>query len=268
MRIEKEFKASTVDNAIETGLSELGLSKEEVEIEVIKEDGVFSKAIVKISYEVSDDIPEETTQIEENANVEENAASEEAEEKEEVLTEEEIQESIAKAEEFLREFAALSGIECEFKNKVIDNEINIFLIGENVSKFIGWHGETLDAIQTLLNIYVNKGKEKYARIIIDAGHYREERKKILERKAKINARRAYELNRDVPLEPMNSYERKIIHTVLQNNPEVTTRSEGEGKDRHVIISPVAGEMKYGDSSSFRKNGPTKTKSFGGNKRRF
>lgn len=263
MKIEKEFRGQTVEEAIEEGLAELGLTREEISYEVINEGGVFSKAKVMITAEINDENNEETV-VE---TVEVNETVEETEEKE-PLTEDEINEAISLAEGFLSEFAMLSGVKCEFKNKVIDGEINIFLVGENVSKFIGWHGETLDAIQTLLNIYVNKGKEKYARIVIDAGHYREERRKVLERKAKINARRAYELRREVPLEPMNSYERKIIHTCLQNSDEVTTRSEGAGKDRHVIIVPKDVEITYGESSSFKKNGPTKTKSFGGNKRRF
>lgn len=123
--------------------------------------------------------------------------------------------------------------------RVFTNAENVYIDidGEDSGTIIGKRGQTLDAIQYLTSLVVNKGKDGYLRVVIDAEGYREKREKTLERLANRLADKAKKSGRSVRLEPMNPYERKVIHTALQNRPEVTTRSEGEEPYRRVIIEP-------------------------------
>jgi spoIIIJ-associated protein len=121
-----------------------------------------------------------------------------------------------------------------FKNA---ESVYIDIDGEDSGTIIGKRGQTLDAIQYLTSLVVNKEKENYLRVVIDAEGYREKREKTLEKLANRLADKAKKSGRSVRLEPMNPYERKVIHTALQNRPEVTTRSEGEEPYRRVIIEP-------------------------------
>ena len=108
-------------------------------------------------------------------------------------------------------------------------EMNIDLSGEDMGILIGKRGQTLDSLQYLVSLVVNKKSENYVRVKLDTENYRERRKETLETLAK-------RTKRSVSLEPMNPYERRIIHAALQNDKYVTTRSEGEDPFRHVIIS--------------------------------
>ena len=108
--------------------------------------------------------------------------------------------------------------------------------GNDYGYVIGRRGETLDAIQYLTRLVINKGKDNYKRVSINAGNYREKREVTLRELAKKNAARVKKYGRNVCLDPMNPYERRIIHSALQNDKYVMTRSEGENPFRHVVIS--------------------------------
>lgn len=262
--MEKEyiFKASTVDMAIKNGLSDLGLSEEDVEIEVISEGGIFSKATVKITIKEQEEVEvveEIVEEVEETAQV----SSDDREQK--FRINKELRE---KGKEFLKEMARLMGVSITVEGKVREDEINLFIGGEDARAFIGYKGETLDAVQTIVSQYLNKETEDHVRVVVDSDFYRERRKKTLTNLAKKLAKQAYTQRREIALEPMNSYERRIIHSALQNSDEASTRSDGEGKDRHIVIVPKIAVMSYGNSSDFKRKGPAKTKSFGYNKRRF
>ena len=141
------------------------------------------------------------------------------------------------AKTFLTDVAKEMGLNVNvrvFKNA---ESVYIDIDGEDSGTIIGKRGQTLDAIQYLTSLVVNKEKETYLRVVIDAEGYREKREKTLERLANRLADKAKKSGRSVRLEPMNPYERKVIHTALQNRPEVTTRSEGEEPYRRVIIEP-------------------------------
>ena len=114
-------------------------------------------------------------------------------------------------------------------------EMNIDLSGEDMGILIGKRGQTLD-LQYLVSLVVNKKSENYVRVKLDTENYRERRKETLETLAKNIAYKVKRTKRSVSLEPMNPYERRIIHAALQNDKYVTTRSEGEDPFRHVIIS--------------------------------
>lgn len=111
----------------------------------------------------------------------------------------------------------------------------VTLEGEKLGQLIGRRGETLDALQYLTSLQVNKGREGYIRVTLDTENYRAKREDSLRRLAQRMANRAVKTGRRVVLEPMNPYERRVLHTALQNHPAVTTHSEGEEPNRRVVI---------------------------------
>ena len=121
---------------------------------------------------------------------------------------------------------------------VSDSEENLRMVlsGENMSILIGRRGETLDALQYLTSLNVNRGREDYLRVTLDTENYRAKREEALRKLAVRMANRAKKSGRRVALEPMNPNERRILHSALQNDPEVTTHSEGEEPYRRVIIT--------------------------------
>lgn len=117
-----------------------------------------------------------------------------------------------------------------------EKEININMEGKDMGILIGKRGQTLDSLQYLVSLVVNKKKDDYIRVKLDTENYRERRKETLETLAKNIAYKVKRTKRAVSLEPMNPYERRIIHAALQNDKYVVTRSDGEEPFRHVIIS--------------------------------
>ena len=117
-----------------------------------------------------------------------------------------------------------------------EKELSITLEGDDMGILIGKRGQTLDSLQYLVSLIVNKNSDGYLRVKLDTENYREKRKKTLETLAKNIAYKVKRTKRPVSLEPMNPYERRIIHAALQNDKYVTTRSEGEEPFRHVVIA--------------------------------
>ena len=142
-----------------------------------------------------------------------------------------------KAETLLGEVLRGLGLEAEINITREDDTMLISLEGEGLGLLIGRRGSTLDALQYLLAIAVNKGEEERKRVILDAEGYRENRKKSLEELAERMAARVVETNESVSLEPMNPYERRLIHLALSEQPDVETSSEGEEPYRNVVIVP-------------------------------
>ncbi len=141
--------------------------------------------------------------------------------------------------DFLRDVTTKMGvIDPKFDLSKDSQSLLINITGENTSVLIGKRGVTLDAIQTLVNFAANKGIEEYVNIRIDTENYRDARVKSLEKLAKNLALKVKKTKRSATLEPMSSYERRIIHSALQDDKEVETYSEGQGSYRHVIIKYV------------------------------
>lgn len=142
-----------------------------------------------------------------------------------------------KAQAFLKELTHLMGVEVavEVGN---DQDGNVFvqMTGDTLGILIGRRGETLDALQYLTSLRVNRGQEGYTRVTLDTENYRAKREDTLVRLANRMANRAVKTGRRVSLEPMNPYERRIIHSALQPNENVDTHSEGEEPNRHVVIT--------------------------------
>ena len=141
-----------------------------------------------------------------------------------------------RAKEFLERLFAAMKVETEIKAQMEDEEnMNIELSGPDMGILIGKRGQTLDSIQYLTSLYVNKESESYIRVKIDTENYRDRRKETLETLAKNIAYKVKRTRKSVYLEPMNPYERRIIHSALQNDKYVCTKSEGEEPYRKVVV---------------------------------
>lgn len=136
---------------------------------------------------------------------------------------------------FLKEVTEQMGLDIDISAKANDDNVFVNIQGKDSGTIIGKRGQTLDAIQYLTSLVVNKNQENYIRVVVDAENYRSKREKTLEKLANRLADKVVKTKRSVRLEPMNPYERKVIHATLQNNPRVTTRSEGQDPYRRVII---------------------------------
>lgn len=144
----------------------------------------------------------------------------------------------APAVKFVEEIAKNMDLTLTAEAAIKDSTLYINLEGKDVGSLIGKRGQTLDSIQYLASIVQNKDGGKHTRVIINAEKYREKREKTLQQLAKRLSDKCIKSGKSVRLEPMNPYERKVIHSTLQNNPRVTTRSEGVEPNRRVIIELV------------------------------
>ncbi|WP_301962294.1 RNA-binding cell elongation regulator Jag/EloR [uncultured Megasphaera sp.] len=257
-----EATGKTIEDAVRSGLVRLGLMEEEVTIEVLAEPksgflGFGSKpAKVRLTEKARKnapiyDIEEEerkaappaapkaaeaapaedvTAEVPEEP-VEEPAAGE-AEPAEETFT---AEEAAAKAKAFLQDVLRNMGIEVMIEKMIKSDKIILHLHGKNLGILIGKHGQTLDALQYLTNLTTNQGEETRHFIMLDVENYRQRREETLKQLAVRLAGRVKRSGEKVVLEPMNGYERKIIHVALQNEAHVRTESEGQDPYRHVVI---------------------------------
>ena len=146
------------------------------------------------------------------------------------------------AQVFLQELTRLMGVDVSVEVSTDEEgNIRVNMEGDTLGILIGRRGETLDALQYLTSLKVNKGQNEYTRVTLDTEHYRAKREEALVRLANRMANRVQKTGRKVSMEPMNPYERRILHSALQNNEFVTTHSEGEEPNRHVVITPKKAE---------------------------
>lgn len=137
--------------------------------------------------------------------------------------------------DFLKALASKMNLELSIKAYAGEDSLYMDIMGKDSGTIIGKRGQTLDSIQYLTSLVVNKGNEKYIKVIVDAENYRAKREKTLEQLANRLADKVKRSGRSIRLEPMNPYERKVIHATLQKYPGIITRSEGEEPYRRVII---------------------------------
>lgn len=150
--------------------------------------------------------------------------------------EDELSDTAKNARDFLLGLTEKMGVPAEIAVGETAEQLKMVLSGESMSILIGRRGETLDALQYLTSLNVNRGREEYLRVSLDTENYRAKREEALRKLAVRMANRAKKSGRRVALEPMNPNERRILHSALQNDPEVTTHSEGEEPYRRVIIT--------------------------------
>lgn len=207
-----EKTAKTIEDAIESALSELDIKRENARIEVLEEPSKGFFGIIGTK--------EARVRVEEVVEVRDNK-----------------EEAKKTAYDFLRGILNAMDVKAEIRIKETPECLYVDLTGPRMGIIIGRRGQTLDALQYLLALAVNKRRERedYVKIILDTENYRKKREETLVRLANRLAGRVVKSNRKVELEPMNPYERRIIHYTLQNYPGVITYSEGEEPFRKVII---------------------------------
>lgn len=202
MTIEKSAK--TKEEAIALALEELGIDESNATIEVVEEGskgflGIGSKdAVVRVSANVVD--------------------------------------SSKRAEDFLSKIFELTGEEVNVETISEGDTLKVNLSGPDMGIVIGKRGETLDALQHLTSLVVNRGDSDFMKVSLDAENYREKRNEALESLAHKLANKVVRTRRNTTLEPMNAYERRIIHSALQDHESVTTYSVGQGINRKVVIA--------------------------------
>ncbi len=265
-----EFSAKTVQDAITEACTHFIVTSSSLEYEVVEEGssgflGIGSKpAVIKARVKSSDldeaksvfnkeekkeakkENKEIKKEVKENKKEEKKAEKAQSEEKKEPAKAEpkkrEINVNAAevekKAVDFLKDVLSKMEIENDVKAKydAEENCLNIEIAGEDMGVLIGKRGQTLDSLQYLVSLVVNKGTKEYIRVKVDTENYRERRNKTLENLAKNMAFKVKRTRRSVMLEPMNPYERRVIHSALQNDSYVTTHSEGEEPYRKVVIT--------------------------------
>ncbi|MEG0876151.1 MAG: RNA-binding cell elongation regulator Jag/EloR [Oscillospiraceae bacterium] len=206
-----EVTGRTEDDAVNSALRQLNLQRDEVSIEILEraKSGFLgigsSPALVKVSYEIPDE-----------------PKAEDVSEKTKTFL-----------EGLLSRMGTVADIDMSVRE---DGSITVNLVGDGMGAIIGRRGETLDAIQHLTNYAVNRGSENRVHISIDAENYRSKREESLVHLAEKMAEKALKYRRSMALEPMNSYERHVIHTALQNYEGVSTCSTGTEPNRRVVVS--------------------------------
>ncbi|MCR5481766.1 MAG: protein jag [Clostridia bacterium] len=258
---------TSIDEAVELALADLKLTKEDVNIIVLEEPSKgflgFGSKLAKVRVEKKAAEPE-IKQEPKHESHKENFKQKHAEkvhEKKEKAEKPEKQERKPKPEKkaeqrrpaleldtenmvevndhaaltFIKEVTEKMNLNLDIRAKQNDECILIDIQGKDSGTIIGKRGQTLDALQYLTSLVVNKNKEKYMRVVVDAENYRSKRERTLEQLANRLADKVQRTKKSVRLEPMNPYERKVIHATLQNNANINTRSEGEEPYRRVII---------------------------------
>lgn len=275
-----EATGKTIEDAVRSGLVQLGLTRDEVTVEVLSEPksgflGIGSKpAVVRVTAkeeaehvlqrqqedvrkaeeaekqaadaagiaEAEPPCPEEPVSAPSESEIDHPAdgakdsvaaspADEAADQKEDFTAEE----AAAKAREFLQEVLKNMGMQVVIEKMIKPDKIILHLHGKNLGILIGKHGQTLDALQYLTNLTTNQGKETRHFIMLDVENYRHRREETLKQLALRLSGRVKKKGDRVVLEPMNGYERKIIHVALQDADHVRTESEGQDPYRHVVI---------------------------------
>ncbi len=275
-----EATGKTIEDAVRSGLVQLGLTRDEVTVEVLSEPksgflGIGSKpAVVRVTAKEEaehvlqrqqEDVrkaeeaekqaadaagiavaeppcPEEPVSAPAESETDHPAddakdsaaaspADEAADQKEDFTAEE----AAAKAREFLQEVLKNMGMQVMIEKMIKPDKIILHLHGKNLGILIGKHGQTLDALQYLTNLTTNQGKETRHFIMLDVENYRHRREETLKQLALRLSGRIKKKGDRVVLEPMNGYERKIIHVALQDAEHVRTESEGQDPYRHVVI---------------------------------
>lgn len=208
-----EFTAKTVEEAVEQGLKELGITKDQAEIKVIEEPikGLFGK--------IKKDAVVDVTEKEIKSESAESGA---------------VSGGTEAAAEFLREIFGLMQTEASVE---ITGENKISVVSSDSSSVIGYRGEVLDALQVLAGAVANIGNKEYKKVVVDCENYRDRREETLIALAKRLENKATETRRKVILEPMSAFERRIIHTALADSETVKTESDGKEPSRFVVIIP-------------------------------
>ena len=211
-------QAKTTNEAIENGLKKLGVTKKDVDVKVLEEEkksffDILAPRVVKVELTLKGGKKEH---------------------REVKIDEKDLEKALNTTKNFLNNF--INNLEnVQYNTEIKEDTIYVEVTGEKASELIGYRGETLEAFQNIISAIANKDTKERVRIILDILDYKEKRKKSLEILAKKVEKTVIRNGKPFKLEPMNAYERKIIHTALQDSEEVVTNSVGEEPYRRVII---------------------------------
>lgn len=214
-------EGKTTAEAIEKGLKEIGLPKELVDIKVIEENkksffDILAPKVVKVELKEKEAKKLEEFEIE--------------------TTEQELEEAKTKINKFLTEFVEKLNNGTTYQIEIKEKCLYITINGENVGNLIGYRGEALYALENILKVIANQKSENRVIVRLDIEGYKEKRIKTLQELAGKKAKIVEKTGKMITLEPMKAYERKIIHSYLQENPNVETRSIGQEPKRRIVIS--------------------------------
>lgn len=223
-------EGKTTNDAIEKGLKELKVSKDMVNIKVLEEDkkrsfySILAPRVVKVELTVKEnaeknEVSNETRTVREKRSVNKNI--------------EEIENAKNNIEKFLKDFLKEN---YNYEVKIENFDIFVNIDGENINHLIGYRGENINAMQTIISAIANKNSSSKINVFVDIAGYKEKRIKTLEELAEKISRTVIKTGKPISLEPMTAYERKIIHTKLQNNDKVKTFSKGEEPHRRVVVT--------------------------------
>ena len=220
-------EGKTTAEAVENGLKELKVSKNMVDVKVLEEDkkrsfySILSPRVVKVELTVKENVENEPEKTREKRIVATNENMQE------------IEEAKGKIEKLLKD---LFKNDYNYEVKIEDYNLMINIDGENINHLIGYRGETINALQVLATAIANKNVTAKIRVFVDVAGYKEKRIKTLEDLAEKIAKTVIKTGKSITLEPMTAYERKIIHTKLQQNDKVKTFSKGEEPHRRIVVS--------------------------------
>jgi len=224
-----EGKTST--EAIEKGLKELKVSKDKVDITILESEdkrsffSILSPRVVKVKLVLK----EEKAENRKKEDKRKNSVKYD-------IPQEDLEKAKKAVENFLNEFIeTLKEKEIKSEVEIKDSNIFVTLTGENASEFIGYRGEVLNSLQMILSTIANKNQKIKIKLILDIANYKEKREKTLEDLAVKVSRTVLKTGKSITLEPMTAYERKIIHSKLQENNKITTYSVGEEPHRRIVI---------------------------------
>lgn len=221
-------EGKTTNEAIENGLKELGVSKNKVDIKVLEEDkksffSILAPRVVKVQLTLKESVQEEKNEVKK-------------EKREIILSKEEQEKAKENIEKFLKEFFEKINEESNVEVETTETQVNVSINNKNLGFLIGYRGETLYAFQNILSAVAGKDVKNRVRVILDIEGYKDKRTKTLEDLADKIARTVSKTRKSVTLEPMQPYERKIIHSKLQENDSVETKSIGEEPRRKIVVS--------------------------------
>ena len=228
-------EGKTTNEAIENGLKQLKVSKDKVEIKVLEDENkksffsILTPRVVKVELTLKENAGK-------TSNYEKPERSEEKPKREYTKNEAEIEKAKNNVEEFLKDWIKKVDESLEYSVKVEDYTVLIDVNGAASGMLIGYRGETLNSLQSIISNIANNNSNEKVKVILDIENYRAKREKVLDDLAQKVARTVLKTGKAVTLEPMTPYERKIIHNSLQNFDKIDNYSIGEGDNRRVVIT--------------------------------
>ncbi len=230
----KKTQASgrNLEAAINNALEKLQLTRDQVEVTVLQEGGFLKQFKVEVTEIVPDVIADE----EQTVQATETEIAEEIQPQQTSEEQPQLGEDAIAVKEFLQTVLTKMGFDCTVTASTRDGGILLNISGKDTSSAIGYRGEVLDALQYLCSLELGGKESKHKRVTLDAEGYRAKRERALQKLANNLEQKVKRTGKAVNLEPMNPYERRIIHTALQNSKYVSTESAGQGNTRHVVIS--------------------------------